>query len=512
MGASVPMGGVAMERRKTGRSRLTIPNDLAYLSAVRAYVREIARMAGFAEEEIGDIELGVDEAVTNVIQHGFEAGEEAAFDILCEQVPTRLEVIIREKGVPFDPSAVPPYPQGPAPEDVPERGLGFHLIHRAMDEFTFRNLGPGGKETRLIKYLSRAVAREVPAPPPAPPVEAIPRSAEPVPFDVRPLDPSEAIEIARCAYSAYGYTYIYEDIYYPERIQAMIASGQLLSAVAASRASPHEILAHCALILPAPGERVAEIGMAFTKQQYRGRGCLERLTDHLVEEGRRRGFTGLYVKAVTCHVYSQKAARKLGIRDCGILLAAGPQTFQFKRLAPEEKQRESYLIAFRYLAVPEGMSIHVPPHHRAMIRAIYGNLAAARGFAEDDAPAAPLAEQSAIDVSTQPSMSLAHIAVRTWGRDAVRAVARYWKSLCLQKVEVIYLHLNLAQPHTASHCSEFEGLGFFFAGILPGGREGDELILQYLNNVALDYGQIHVESPFAGELLAYVRQRDPNQA
>jgi anti-sigma regulatory factor (Ser/Thr protein kinase) len=91
-----------MERRKTGRSRLTIPNDLAYLSAVRAYVREIARMAGFAEEEIGDIELGVDEAVTNVIQHGFEAGEEAVFDILCEQVPTRLEVIIREKGVPFD--------------------------------------------------------------------------------------------------------------------------------------------------------------------------------------------------------------------------------------------------------------------------------------------------------------------------------------------------------------------------------------------------------------------------
>jgi len=53
-------------------------------------------------------------------------------------------------------------------------------------------------------------------------------------------------------------------------------------------------------------------------------------------------------------------------------------------------------------------------------------------------------------------------------------------------------------------------IGFFFAGILPAAApRGDALILQYLNNLSIDYDQIHVASDAAKELISYIRLRDP---
>ena len=80
-----------------------------------------------------------------------------------------------------------------------------------------------------------------------------------------------------------------------------------------------------------------------------------------------------------------------------------------------------------------------------------------------------------------------------------------------QKTEIINLFLNLSDPLTGAYTPQFEKLGFFFAGILPGGfKDGDALMLQYLNNVPIDYAAIQVKSAMAKKLLAYVKEQDPN--
>jgi len=58
---------------------------------------------------------------------------------------------------------------------------------------------------------------------------------------------------------------------------------------------------------------------------------------------------------------------------------------------------------------------------------------------------------------------------------------------------------------------ELEKLGFFFAGVLPQASVGEALVLQYLNNVQLDYSKIQAYSDMAKRLLAYIKARDPNQ-
>ncbi len=96
----------------------------------------------------------------------------------------------------------------------------------------------------------------------------------------------------------------------------------------------------------------------------------------------------------------------------------------------------------------------------------------------------------------------ARIEVERFGEDIVAEVQSRLRDLCLKHFEVIHLRLNLFDPATRAYTDDFEKLGFFFSGILPGGRGGDALILQYLNNVPLDYDKINIDSEIGRELLA----------
>ena len=108
-------------------------------------------------------------------------------------------------------------------------------------------------------------------------------------------------------------------------------------------------------------------------------------------------------------------------------------------------------------------------------------------------------------------MSYARMIIDRYGRNIVSELRNKVKEICRQKTEIINLFLNLSNPLTGTYTPHFEKLGFFFAGILPGGlKDGDALILQYLNNVPIDYSAIQVKSAIAQKLLAYVRHHDPN--
>jgi len=117
---------------------------------------------------------------------------------------------------------------------------------------------------------------------------------------------------------------------------------------------------------------------------------------------------------------------------------------------------------------------------------------------------------SSIKVHTGKSYQQnASIEIISYGSDIIVQINKTVKRLCLDKFEVIYLYINLGDPFSAILTKEFEAIGFFFAGIIPGGENGDKLELQYLNNVLIDYEKIELYSAFAKELLAYIKDRDP---
>ena len=77
------------------------------------------------------------------------------------------------------------------------------------------------------------------------------------------------------------------------------------------------------------------------------------------------------------------------------------------------------------------------------------------------------------------------------------------------KFSAIHIKLSLENPATPALVPEIENMGFFFCGILPMTVIGDTLILQYLNNIKVDYSNIHIFSETGKELLTYIRSCDP---
>ena len=499
---------------------LLVPNSLAYLPMAINFVQENALRIGFEEGEIKKIEIGVEEAVSNVIKHAFGPQEDAEFRIICERVPLGLKTIIKDKGLPFDPAAPPEFKPGDIKDDAPENGLGLYLMQQFMDEVSFHNLGREGKEIHLVKYLHHELVEVPPSGAlckniETPEIKKTPFPPKSIPFTMCQARPSDAIEIAKCAYDAYKYSYIYEHIYYPDRLSQLIDSGKILSVVAVTRDKQKSIMAHIALSFDDPGEITAEMGMAFTKYEYQNQGCAKKLSILLLKEAVKKGLLGLWAKAITTHVYSQKFTLDVGFKESGILLGHHTDAWRWKHLAPQG-QRVSDVLA--YYAVPfkphikfqRQQEIYAPKHHHEMIEKIYSNLNRKPNYV--DIPKIPTDLQHSLPVvkiSTDTYDWQAKIEVKTYGGDIVRQIKTTVKKLCIDKLEVIYLYLNLTDPFTAVLTNDFEDLGFFFAGIMPGPVSGDKLVLQYLNNVLIDYDKIQLYSDFAKELLAYIKARDP---
>lgn len=92
---------------------------------------------GFSEEECLDTQLAVEEAVTNVIVHGY-AGTCGQILITCRTTHNLAEVQIRDWAPPFNPMSIP---EPDVTEEIEKRqigGLGVFLIRRVMDEVIYR--------------------------------------------------------------------------------------------------------------------------------------------------------------------------------------------------------------------------------------------------------------------------------------------------------------------------------------------------------------------------------------
>jgi anti-sigma regulatory factor (Ser/Thr protein kinase) len=104
-----------------------------------ACVRASAQAAGFDEQVLYQIELAVDEACANVVQHAYEGMEPGEMEVSCYVDGPHFVVQVRDWGHSFEPDEVP-VPDVEAPlEERTLGGLGLFLIKHVMDhvQFTF---------------------------------------------------------------------------------------------------------------------------------------------------------------------------------------------------------------------------------------------------------------------------------------------------------------------------------------------------------------------------------------
>jgi serine/threonine-protein kinase RsbW len=95
------------------------------------------RAHSFSEEEILDTQLAVEEAITNVIMHGYEQIT-GKIVITCRTTHGLAEIQIEDFAPPFDPLSIPEPDITEAIEDRKIGGLGIFLIRQVMDDIVYR--------------------------------------------------------------------------------------------------------------------------------------------------------------------------------------------------------------------------------------------------------------------------------------------------------------------------------------------------------------------------------------
>ena len=476
------------------RCELSLPNDARFLHAARAFVREVAQVAGFGADDVESLVHAADEACTNTLQHAFEPGESGTFTLSVEVTPDALLLGIRDQGLPFASRL-----EQELPGDAAARGLGFLFIRRAVDEVRWINLGKGGKELRFIKRRPQFDVTES-----VPPSDLAPFSQDEPPapeqaYAVRRFGPEDATQVSQCVYRVYGYTYPNEDLYYPERLVHLNQSGELVSVVALD--GEGRVVGYYALERPRLGP-VAESGQAVVAPGHRGRRLMERMRTCLEQEALGAGLVGLFGQPVTSHTFSQKVNEDFGSTACGVTLGLVPRSFTYRKTDfAVLEQRESTMLYFKYLRSPEKAELCAPERHRAILTRVYAALSVPIEFHGASTPEG----RGEAEVSYNHSWGFGTIRVGRVGADTAAVVdLAHQNLLAIAGAEAVYLELPLAQAATPSVCEAAEASGFFFAGVGPScAGDGDALRLQSLG-VRIDLGRLKVFSALGQELLAYV--------
>ncbi len=121
------------------------------LDAIREFAAQAARDAGMDDSAIYAVELSMDEACTNVIEHAYEGMKEGEIECTCDADDKNLTIIIHDHGKSFDPSTIA-LPNLDADLDSrPVGGLGVFLMKKLMDDVRFEPLGEAGNVLTMVK-------------------------------------------------------------------------------------------------------------------------------------------------------------------------------------------------------------------------------------------------------------------------------------------------------------------------------------------------------------------------
>lgn len=107
------------------------------LDKIREWVGQVAHLAGLSDEQVFQVQMSVDEACANVVEHAYEGIEGGSIALKCVWNAETLTITIQDCGKPFDPEAVPPPDLSTDLETRQVRGLGLYFMRRLMDQVHF---------------------------------------------------------------------------------------------------------------------------------------------------------------------------------------------------------------------------------------------------------------------------------------------------------------------------------------------------------------------------------------
>lgn len=496
--------------------RLSVPAHPRAVASVQALLAAQASAQGFTRAQQIRMQMAAEEALLTVLHCAHDdapdAGAAGTLDILLAVLPPVLQLRITDHGLPYDQSLVPNYdPEQPRSAEGDNKGLSAFLMRQLADRSRVLNLGAQGQHIELEWWLPQQGALVSPATKAAvTPTEA----TAPAPTTVRPLESADAIHLARLMYRSYGYSYVNPDMYVADRILERCGDGRLTSwvaQVAAADGVSASIVGHIALMKDHRDDPALEVGAAVVGPDQRGGGLLGQLLETVTEALKHRPEAAAFVHAVTRHPYTQKTFGRLGYLPTALLLAYTPASLQFRSIPGQAAtQRGSVFYSCRLLRPAPPVDVFLPPDLASLVLPRAADI----GMELRPQPLRGEALQGVTQLQThvEPALNAAFVVLRHAGADWAEVLQRSLRQWCRQKVDAIYLSLNLCDADTPLACASAAHLGFLPAGLTPYMPWPATLALQYLNNQWLEEQAIVAVGPAAealrDQIFAAYRQQE----
>jgi len=127
---------------------LKLQAELGLLSDIREYAIETATALGVKPSAFLDLRLAIDEAVTNILTHGYDGPGDIELELSV--VNSDLIVRLRDMAPTFDPALAPQVDLRTSDLRENPGGFGVFLMKSAMDEINHRTT-ENGNELTMIK-------------------------------------------------------------------------------------------------------------------------------------------------------------------------------------------------------------------------------------------------------------------------------------------------------------------------------------------------------------------------
>ena len=134
------------------RFQITHAAELESLQKFRDFITACCAQHDISNDVVLDLKLAVDEACTNVIEHGYKGMNPGSIILSFRIEPGRILVQITDFGHVFEPEAAPKPDVEAALEDRELGGLGLFLIYQTMDNIDYQSSEEGNTLT-FTKFI-----------------------------------------------------------------------------------------------------------------------------------------------------------------------------------------------------------------------------------------------------------------------------------------------------------------------------------------------------------------------
>jgi sigma-B regulation protein RsbU (phosphoserine phosphatase) len=146
--------GKTANTKTIDKRRIILKNEMTEVGRMRGFFFSVCREYGIDDNTAKQLNLATEEWVANVINYAYPKGTRGHVEVVAYMTDHVLTLVVKDHGVPFDPTKHVEVDIDAELDDRAIGGLGIHLVRTIMDTMDYERTANGYNVLRMTKQLT----------------------------------------------------------------------------------------------------------------------------------------------------------------------------------------------------------------------------------------------------------------------------------------------------------------------------------------------------------------------